>query len=125
MRVTCSFCIQPLDPKTIERLHSLQLTAQSHDQGSSNISLAGNWTWFELALMENEYSESPRIKDGIELNWISHLNHLRTEKYRWVRTQRLTNGPHRWLVSWIRIRLISLTEGRENLPLRPRYLPPA
>jgi len=86
MRLTCSFCIQPLDPTTIERLHSLQLIAESHDQSFCDVPSAGNWTWFELAVMENEHSESPGIKDGIELTWISHLNRLRTSEYGWVRT---------------------------------------
>ena len=91
VKLTYSFCIQPLGPTTIERLHSLQLNAESHDQGFCDVPSAGNWTWFELAIMENEYSDSPRVKDGIELTWISHLNRFCSDKYEWVRLQCLTN----------------------------------
>ncbi|KAJ9497139.1 hypothetical protein H2202_007295 [Exophiala xenobiotica] len=77
------FQTPPLDPPTIERLHGLQLIAESHDQGFSDVPSAGNWTWFELALMENERSDSPRVKDDVKLTWYSHVNRFCTEDYGW------------------------------------------
>ncbi|KAK5434364.1 hypothetical protein LTR34_003877 [Exophiala xenobiotica] len=86
------FHTPPLDPPTIERLHGLQLIAESHDQGFSDVPSAGNWTWFELALMENERSDSPRVKDDVKLTWYSHVNRFCTEDYGWVRAQPLTSS---------------------------------
>jgi hypothetical protein len=73
-------------------LHGLQLIAESHDQGFSDVLSAGNWTWFELALMENERSDSPRVKDDVKLTWYSHVNRFCTEDYGWVRAQPLKSS---------------------------------
>lgn len=48
---------------------------------------AGNWTWFELAILENESAFAPRVKDGVELVWKSHYNRFLSEEYGWVRGQ--------------------------------------
>lgn len=76
---------QPLDAHTIERIHSLRLVAESRDQGFCDDELAGNWTWFEIAILKNKYSKQPRIKDGIKLVWDSHKNRFLSNKYDWVR----------------------------------------
>lgn len=71
---------------SIEKLHSLQLITECHDQGYCSEPENGNWTWFELAIMENENATSPRIKNGIELIWISHINRFCTSEFDWVWT---------------------------------------
>lgn len=63
----------------------MQLVAESHDQGYCDDPDAGNWTWFELAIMENDEAVSPRVKDGIELTWVSHKNRFTEGEYGWVR----------------------------------------
>jgi len=78
------FRTPPLDPETIRRIRSVQLFAESHDQGYCEDRLAGTWTWFELAIMENMYVDKPRVKDGITLAWTSHKNHLCQAEFEWV-----------------------------------------
>ncbi|KAJ4243526.1 hypothetical protein NW757_011165 [Fusarium falciforme] len=80
---TIWFHTQPLDAHTIERIHSLRLVAESRDQGECDDELAGNWTWFEIAVLKNKYSKQPRIKDGIKLVWDSHKNRFLSKKYGW------------------------------------------
>ncbi|KAF4977237.1 hypothetical protein FZEAL_6220 [Fusarium zealandicum] len=77
------FQTQPLDTDTIQRIHSLKLVAESHDQGFTDDPLAGNWTWFEIVLLENKYSEEPRMKDGIQLVWVSHRNLFLSQEFGW------------------------------------------
>lgn len=72
-----------LDPETIRRLRSVQLFAESCDQGFCDDPNAGTWTWFELAIMENEHATIPRVKDGVTLAWTSHKNHLIQEDLAW------------------------------------------
>ncbi|KAK3995228.1 acyl transferase/acyl hydrolase/lysophospholipase [Cladorrhinum sp. PSN332] len=70
------FQTPPLTPTTIQKLHGLQLFAESHDQAFCDQPLEGTWTWFEIALLQNKHAQKPRVKDGIELVWRSHMNHL-------------------------------------------------
>ena len=44
----------------------------------------GNWTWLELAIFEDESSDKPRMKDSVELVWLSHKNRFLTDDYGWV-----------------------------------------
>ncbi len=81
------FQTPPLDPETIRRIRSVQLFAESHDQGFCDDPLAGTWTWFELAIMENEHASLPREKDGITLAWSSHKNHLKQGWFEWVSSE--------------------------------------
>ena len=78
------FQTPPLGPDTIRRLHSVQLLAESHDQGFCDDPMAGTWTWFELAIMENAQADKPRVKDGVTLAWSSHQNHLCELEFKWV-----------------------------------------
>ncbi|KAK5658996.1 hypothetical protein OQA88_1082 [Cercophora sp. LCS_1] len=59
---------------TIERLYSIQLFTESRMQETVDDPTAGNWSWFELAIMENEGSDKPWVKDNIILTWSSHYN---------------------------------------------------
>ncbi|KAK0609590.1 acyl transferase/acyl hydrolase/lysophospholipase [Bombardia bombarda] len=77
------FQTPPLDPETIKRIHSVQLFAESHAQGFVDNAAAGTWTWFELAIMENEEADKPRVKDGVTLAWTSHKNFLKQFEYGW------------------------------------------
>lgn len=75
---------QALTIDTIRKIDRLQLLAESHDQGFADVPSAGNWTWFELAILENECAHAPRLKDGVELVWRSHDNRFLLEDFGWV-----------------------------------------
>ena len=77
--------MKPLNNDTIRKINSLQLFAETHDQGFVNEPLAGNWTWLELAIFENRLATLPREKEGVKLIWTSHLNRLGEAEYGWVR----------------------------------------
>jgi hypothetical protein len=72
------------DQQAIERLRSIQLLAQSHDQGFVDDPSAGNWTWFELAIFENASAQVPKVKDNVKFQWTSHHNRMSTEESDWV-----------------------------------------
>ncbi|KAG7409935.1 Calcium-independent phospholipase A2-gamma [Fusarium oxysporum f. sp. rapae] len=61
----------------------MKLVAKSRDQGFIDDPLAGNWTWFEIAILKTKYSEEPRVKDGIHLVWVSHRNRFLSKDYGW------------------------------------------
>ena len=67
---------------TISRLYSVQLFADSHDQGDASEPEQGNWTWFELVILDKEHKL--REKDGVKLVWKSHLNRFLTNEFGWV-----------------------------------------
>ncbi|KAK6524472.1 hypothetical protein TWF281_011380 [Arthrobotrys megalospora] len=73
----------PLDEVTIRKIDSVQLFAESHDQGYCENPDQGNWTWFELGIYENEESSAPRKDGGIDLIWRSHYNHFSEYDYKW------------------------------------------
>lgn len=73
-----------MDNRTIERLHSLQLLAESRDQGYSDDPSAGNWTWFEVGVYVDASASALKTKDGIDLSWKSHPNRFMSEEYDWV-----------------------------------------
>ncbi|KAI7759009.1 hypothetical protein LZL87_010004 [Fusarium oxysporum] len=77
------FHTQPLDTDTIQRIPCMKLVAKSRDQGFIDDPLAGNWTWFEIAILKTKYSEEPRVKDGIHLVWVSHRNRFLSKDYGW------------------------------------------
>jgi len=77
--------MQALDIGTIRKIDRLQLLADSHDQGYADITSGGNWTWFELAILEDESAYKPRVKDGVDLVWKSHDNRFLEEEFGWVR----------------------------------------
>ncbi|KND90485.1 Calcium-independent phospholipase A2-gamma [Tolypocladium ophioglossoides CBS 100239] len=73
-----------LNRDTIRKMCRLQLVADSHDQGYADVPSAGNWTWFELAILESESAFAPRVKDGVELVWKSHDNNFLSRAYEWA-----------------------------------------
>lgn len=79
--------LKPLDADLIARLHCLKLIAESCDQGFVSDEKGGNWTWFEIAILENNESKQPKLKDGIQLTWVSHENRFNTDQYGWVMLQ--------------------------------------
>lgn len=48
----------------IKYLQGVQLHTETHDQGYVTDRAQGNWTWLELAIYENESSDSPRGERG-------------------------------------------------------------
>lgn len=59
--------LQPLTIDTIRHIDSIQLFAESHDQGAAKKLFYGNWTWFELAIIENDMFKEPKRLNGVEL----------------------------------------------------------
>ncbi|KAF3910728.1 hypothetical protein ABW21_db0208933 [Orbilia brochopaga] len=82
-----------LDAATIRRIHGIQLYAESHDQGFCDTPDAGNWTWFELGIYEDDQAEFPRVKDGISLVWRSHYNFFDSDEYGWCEGDKF-DGNH-------------------------------
>ncbi|KAK6531861.1 hypothetical protein TWF694_003026 [Orbilia ellipsospora] len=82
-RSTVWFKSPALDPVTIRRLDHIQLYAESHDQGFCDNPDLGNWTWFELAIYEDDQAEFPRSKGGVDLIWRSHYNAFSTNEFKW------------------------------------------
>ncbi|KAE8316851.1 acyl transferase/acyl hydrolase/lysophospholipase [Aspergillus transmontanensis] len=78
------FRLPPVTSSIFRRIRFLQLFAESRDQGSVSDEEAGTWTWFELAILEDEKSETPRVKDNVEYVWKSHLNPMKTMDYKWA-----------------------------------------
>lgn len=70
-----------LDHDTISKIDRLQLFTDSRDQGEADVPSAGNWTWFELVILEDETAFAPRVKDGVELVWKSHDNNFLAKEY--------------------------------------------
>ncbi|KAF8522563.1 acyl transferase/acyl hydrolase/lysophospholipase [Hysterangium stoloniferum] len=78
------FTTEPLTSSTISRLKSLQLFAESRDQGYADVPSAGNWTWFEIAIYDNSSSTLPKRKDGVSLVWTSHYNRFLSNEFGWA-----------------------------------------
>ncbi|KAH0037143.1 hypothetical protein KCU80_g6869, partial [Aureobasidium melanogenum] len=77
------FQTKPLEETEIKRIRGLKLYTESHDQGYTSDPNAGNWTWFEYAIVEGP-SDHAKIQDGIRLVWTSHMNIREdTEEYEW------------------------------------------
>ncbi|KAF5625338.1 calcium-independent phospholipase A2-gamma [Fusarium tjaetaba] len=75
------FKTPPLDGKTIQKLRSIQLITESHDQGYCSDRAKGNWTWFEISILENANATEPRVKDDVQLTWESHKNQLESREF--------------------------------------------
>ena len=73
-----------MNQAAIDALQSVQLFADTHDQGHVDDRALGNWTWLEIALYDNESSEKPRVREGVELVWQSHKNDMGSKEYDWV-----------------------------------------
>ena len=71
------FKSQPLTLQFCRRVFQLQLSTYSHDQGFVGNRSAGSWSWFEVAIFENEHATEPRKNDGDKvLSWRSHANRI-------------------------------------------------
>ncbi|GAB1202606.1 hypothetical protein APSETT445_001225 [Aspergillus pseudonomiae] len=78
------FRLPPITPSVLRRIQFLQLFAESGDQGFVGDRDAGTWTWFELAILENEEKDEPMIKNNIQYVWKSHLNPMETPNFKSV-----------------------------------------
>lgn len=79
------FKTPPLTAQTIRMIRAVKLFAESHDQGSVGDLVSGNWTWFQLAIFENENSTTPKkMADGQELIATSHANKVGSTKFEWL-----------------------------------------
>jgi len=70
------FKTEPLDNTFIYRVAQLQLSTDSQARRFVDNKAAGIWSWFELAILPNEESTEPIVRDGKELVWRSHGNRL-------------------------------------------------
>ena len=75
---------QSLNKHVIKYLQGVQLHTEIHDQGYVTDRAQGNWTWLELAIYENESSDSPRVKEDVKLLWQSHKNSMGSKEFVWV-----------------------------------------
>ncbi|KNG89948.1 hypothetical protein ANOM_001675 [Aspergillus nomiae NRRL 13137] len=80
--VKCEQFQEPITPSVLRRIQFLQLFAESGDQGFVGDRDAGTWTWFELAILENEEKDEPMIKNNIQYVWKSHLNPMKTPNFK-------------------------------------------
>jgi len=108
------FTTPALDAAAIKRIESFQLFVQCHDQGFADFEL-GNWTWFELVILEYPDASTPKIKDGAELVWRSHDNHYKRKDYDWKAGQKFRR-PHGLIEhleenNAVGVRLCSVFEG--------------
>ncbi|KAL7936844.1 Monophenol monooxygenase [Trichoderma chlorosporum] len=75
----------PLTLQTIHRIRALKLFTESHDQGFVSDETQGNWSWFELVILENESATTPKKdQDGNELVSMSHVNKIRSNEFEWL-----------------------------------------
>lgn len=78
----------------IKHINCIQLFAESHDQGTEKELFYGNWTWFELAILDNESSTEPKKLSGVELVWKSHRSRFQTDSFDWVRQTHIVVAPY-------------------------------
>lgn len=78
-----SLLMQPLEQDTIRLINGVKLFAESHDQDWCGDDEQGNWTWFEIAILENEDATAPRMVGNEELVKLSHMNSFRSSDYTW------------------------------------------
>ncbi|OGM46186.1 hypothetical protein ABOM_004865 [Aspergillus bombycis] len=79
------FRLPPITASILRRIQFLQLFAESGDQGVVSDRDAGTWTWFELAILENEKTAEPMVKNNVQYVWKSHLNPMETWTCKWNR----------------------------------------
>lgn len=68
------FKSKPLRNSFCHHVIQLQLSTDSHDQGWVSDAKEGSWSWFEVAIFENEHSSTAKVLDGRKLSWRSHAN---------------------------------------------------
>ncbi|KAI1176857.1 acyl transferase/acyl hydrolase/lysophospholipase [Nemania sp. FL0916] len=71
----------PLQDSEIGHITSIQLIADSHDQGYVSHEFDGNWTWFELCIFDNASADSPAVRGGVILTWESHRTDMGSSKF--------------------------------------------
>lgn len=76
--------MQPLTGDTIRRIAGVRLFAESHDQGYVGDRSQGNWTWFELAIFEDEEAVDPRSKEDLQLVEFYCENRFEKDDYDWL-----------------------------------------
>jgi hypothetical protein len=50
-------------------------------QNHTSISEEGVWSWFDLLIMENHDAKEPKVVDGRELIWMSHIIPYKHNEY--------------------------------------------
>ncbi|KIK65149.1 hypothetical protein GYMLUDRAFT_258629 [Collybiopsis luxurians FD-317 M1] len=71
------FKSKPVSREFCYRVTQLQLSTDSRAQVQQDGHGAGNWTWFEIAILPNEDATEPKKdKHGKEMAWRSHNNQL-------------------------------------------------
>lgn len=73
------FKTKPVSLDFCHRVIQLQLSTDSRDQGWVSDAKQGSWSWFEVAIFENETSTEPKVSDGRVLSWRSHANRMGDE----------------------------------------------
>ncbi|KAF5360636.1 hypothetical protein D9756_004637 [Leucocoprinus leucothites] len=70
------FKSKPVDRSFCYRAAQLQLLTDSKDQGCTQADLLnpGCWSWFEIVILPDGTTDTPRKKDGKDLVWRSHGN---------------------------------------------------
>lgn len=72
----------PITAELKDRITRLQLRTISHDQGFADNSGLGSWSWFELAILQDQEDEEiKRNSDGLAMTWRSHANRIAHSKF--------------------------------------------
>ncbi|KAI0101334.1 tyrosinase central domain-containing protein [Nemania sp. FL0031] len=99
MQTKIWFKSPPLTAQTIRMIRGIKLFAESHDQGFIDNLREGNWSWIQLAILENEEVTSPRKgRNGQELVVISHPNKVKSTEYSWLQGETF-DSSHNFLKS--------------------------
>ncbi|KAK1564265.1 uncharacterized protein LY79DRAFT_675155 [Colletotrichum navitas] len=75
-KVDIWFQTPPLNLHIIRTITQVQLVAESHDQGFADVPDAGNWTWLELAILNDAHAKQPKSVGGVVMVWTSHYNNF-------------------------------------------------
>ncbi|KAJ4401643.1 hypothetical protein N0V91_007815 [Didymella pomorum] len=99
---------------TIKHIRSIQLWAESRDQGANRERFYGNWTWFELAILENESSQEPKKVNDVEFVWKSHRNRFQATDFDWGEGQKFTEDQDL-------VHLLEVSGSGEDAPIWTMY----
>ncbi|KAE8149604.1 acyl transferase/acyl hydrolase/lysophospholipase [Aspergillus avenaceus] len=81
IRTEVWFQTEPLDASFISHIKSIRLKTDSHDQGYVENRLEGNWTWFELSILDKKDAQYPKVKEELTLTWESHRNVMESDNF--------------------------------------------
>ncbi|KAH6855604.1 hypothetical protein B0I37DRAFT_58782 [Chaetomium sp. MPI-CAGE-AT-0009] len=87
------FHCEPLSDGLVERISSIQLVTESHDQGRASDPSSGNWTWFEVCVRGVTRTSEEKVYERF---WMSHENAFLTRENAW-REGRVFGPGHRLL----------------------------